>query len=299
VDEYKGNIKEALIQEQRVALVQFLNELINLSVLVVLVVMSRSLILMTGAVGSVSLLIQAWVIFSISKRLVKNESLEYDYGLGKFESFGGLIANLFMLIGLVAVLCSSLIVLFNPSEPSDILIWAIAVKIVSTIIDILLYLKQRKINKMAHSQLIEAEDHVLKKNLVFDFIALSAIGVIYVFRDLPFFAYFELILCIIYSVIMIIKLIHPIKICSYDLLDKTMDEDTQLKVMKALAHGDELYEHFETVRTRSSGQRVYVDLLIGFNNEKTFDDITQSLEKLEALIKAEIPNCIVSIVLTK
>ena len=297
--DYTGNIQEALKKEQNVALIQFVNELINLAVLIVLVAMSRSLILMTGAVSSVSLLIQAWVVFIISKRLVKNESFEYDYGMGKFESFGGFIANLLMMVGLVAVLCSSVIVLFNPSEPSDILLWAIIVKVMSASINILMFYKQRKINKMASSMLIEAEDHVIRKNLVFDFIALSAIIVLYIFREIPIFAYFELMLCIVYSIIMIIKLVHPLKICAYDLLDKTLDESLQLKVMKAMVKGENLYEHFQTVRTRSSGQRVYIDLLIGFSDDKPFEEVINALNELDSLVKQEIPNCVVSIVLTK
>jgi len=295
--EYEENIRNALVKEQRVALVQFLNELINLTVLLVLVMMSRSLILMTGAVGSVSLLIQAWVVFAISKRLVKNESYEYDYGMGKFESFGGFIANLLMLIGLAAVFCSSVIVLFNPVGPSEILLWAIIIKVIGTGIDIYLFVTQRKINKMASSRLIDAEDHVIRKNLAFDFIALFAIAVLYIFRAVPVFAYLELVLCIVYSVIMIIKLVHPLKQCAYDLLDKTLDEDIQLKIMKAMAAGNDLYESFETTRTRSSIQRIYVDLLIGFNKDKTYVEITETLKKLDELIKAEIPNSVVSIVL--
>ena len=297
--EYEGNIRNALIKEQGVALFQFINESISLTALVILAVMSRSLILMTGAVGAVSLLVQAWVVFSISKRLVKNESFDYDYGMGKFESFGGLIANLLMLIGLIAVLCSSAIALFNPAGPSEILVWAIIVKIIGAIINVCLFIRQRKINKIASSMLIDAEDHVIRKNLVFDFIALFTITILYIFREIPVFAYLEPVLCILYSIFMIYKLVHPLKLCAYDLLDKTLDEAIQLKLMKAMAAGNDLYEFFDTIRTRSSGQRIYVDLLIGFNKDKTYEEITESLKKLEELIKSEIPNCVVSIVLSR
>ena len=298
-DIYKGNIREALRREKTVALIQFLNELLDLVVLSILAVLSRSLILMAGAVGSVSLLIQAGVIFMICKRLAKNESYEYDYGMGKFESFGGFVANLLMLIGLIAVLFTTIIILFNPSQPDELLLWAVIAKGVSTLVDIILFYKQKKINSLASSKLFEAEDHVLRKNIAFGFIALSAIAALYIFRYFQGIVYIELGLCLVYSVIMIVKLIKPLKLCAFDLLDKTLDEDIQLKVMKAMAAGNDKYEHFETVRTRSSGQKVYIDLLIGFDKDKTIEEVTKSVDELEALVKAEIPNCVVSIVLTK
>ena len=299
MNEYKGDLNKALKKEQVVSLMQFINELLDLIALVILAVLSRSLILMTGAVSSVSLLVQALIVFMISRRLAKNESYEYDYGMGKFESFGGLIANLFMLIGLFAVLFTTIILLFNPTQPGELLLWAVGVKAFGTVIDLILFYKQRKINLLASSRLFEAEDHVIRKNLAFDFIALSAIAALYLFRYFPGIVYVEMGLCLVYSIVMIIKLIHPIKLCAYDLLDKTLDEDAQLKVMKALAAGDGLYDHFKTVRTRSSGQRIYIDLLIGFNKDKTFEEINSSLNELETLKNAEIPNSVVSIVLTK
>jgi divalent metal cation (Fe/Co/Zn/Cd) transporter len=82
-------------------------------------------------------------------------------------------------------------------------------------------------------------------------------------------------------------------------LDKTIDEDIQFKIMKAMTAGYELYDTFETIRTRSSGQQVYIDLLIGFKEEKTFSQIEEAFDELEGLVKAEVPNCIVSFVMTK
>jgi len=297
--ENKENMLIALNKEKKVALIQFLNELLNLFAFLILVIMSSSLLLLAGAVGSISLLIQAWVVYAISKKLEKNKSYDYDYGMGKFESFGGFLANLLMLIGLIAVLCFSALIFFNPVGSGEFLLWAIIVKLVCTTIDVLLFAEQRKINKLASGKLIEAEDHVIRKNLVFDFIALSAIVIVYLFRNVSFLIHFEVVLCTIYAVIMIIRLIKPLKECAYDLLDKTSDEEIQLKIMRAMAAGDTQYESFRTVRTRTSGQAVYVDILIGFDDNKTYAEITKTLETLDKLITEEIPNCIVSIVLTK
>ncbi|MCL2663477.1 MAG: cation transporter, partial [Oscillospiraceae bacterium] len=208
-----------LIKQKNVALVQLLAELPNLIVLVVLAVMSRSLILVADALGSVTLVVQAWVVYEISRKLAKNKNHEYDYGMGKFESFGGFIANLLLQIGLVTVLVSSIIVLSSPIKPSDILIYAIAVKTINTCIDMWLYLKHRRISKTLSGKMTDAQDRLLKDNLAFDFIALAAISIIYIFREGVFVLYFEPILCIIYSVVLMIIIWKPLKQCTYDLLD--------------------------------------------------------------------------------
>jgi cation diffusion facilitator family transporter len=292
-------MEDVLNKQKNVALFQFLAEMPNLIALTVLAVMSRSLILTADALGSVTLIIQAWVVFMISRKLAKNKTHEYDYGMGKFESFGGFIANLFLQIGLVTVLVSSILVLFTPSKPSDMLLYAIGVKTINTCMDVWLYLKQRKINKTLSGKLVDAQDRLMKDNLAFDFISLIAIAIMYIFRESAFVVYFEPVLCIIYSVSMMIVILKPLKQCAYDLLDKTIDEDIQFKIMKAMTTGYELYDTFETIRTRSSGQQVYIDLLIGFKEEKTFSQIEEAFDELEKLVKAEVPNCIVSFVMTK
>jgi divalent metal cation (Fe/Co/Zn/Cd) transporter len=296
--ENDNKIVDALHKQKNVALYQLIAEAPNLIALIVLAAMSGSLILAVDALGSVTLMIQAWIVFAISKKLAKNESHEYDYGMGKFESFGGLIANILLQIGLIAVLVSSIHALFEPTHPSDILIYAIALKLVNTSIDFFLYFLQRKVNKMMSGKLVEAEHHLMKENLAFDFISLTAIAIMYIFREGVFVVYFEPVVCILYASFMIYSIIKPLKQCTYDLLDKTMDEELQFKIIRAMGAGYDLYDSFETVRTRSSGQTVYIDLLIGFDEEKTYAQIKESYEKLEKLVKAEVPNCIVSFVIT-
>ncbi|MDR2570382.1 MAG: cation transporter [Oscillospiraceae bacterium] len=293
------NIVDALQKQEKVALFQLIAEMPNLVALITLAVMSGSLILTVDALGSVTLMIQAWIVFVISKKLAKNKSYEYDYGMGKFESFGGFIANILLQIGLVAVLFSSIFVLFEPSSPSEILLYAIALKLVNTSVDVWLYIKQKKVSKMMSGKLVEAENHLMVENLAFDLISLTAIVIMYVFREGIFVVYFEPVLCIIYALYMICSIIKPLKQCAYDLLDKTMDEDIQLKIMKAMAAGYKYYDSFESVRTRSSGQKIYIDLLVGFDDNKTYIQIKNAFIELEKLVKKEVPNSIVSFVIKK
>jgi divalent metal cation (Fe/Co/Zn/Cd) transporter len=290
---------DALKKQKTVVLILFFAELPSFIMLVVLAIMSHSLILLTNVIGSFVLFMQTWFIFMIARKLAKNESYEYDYGMGKFESFGGLITNLLLQIGLIVVFVSSILDLIEPETPGDILLLAIIVKLADTATDVFLLFRQRKINRALSGKLVEATDHILVENFVFDIIALAAIAVMYLFRGFAQVVYFEPVLCIIYSAFMIISLIKPVKLCAFDLLDKTTDEDIQLKIMKAMTTGYDLYDTFRAIRTRSSGQTVYIDLLIGFDDEKTYAQVNKSFDELEELIKAEIPNCVVSVVMTK
>ena len=289
----------ALKKQKTTVLLLFFAKLPTLIALVALAVMSRSLILTVNALSSLTVVLQAWIIFVIAGKLVKNESHEYDYGMGKFESLGGFIINLFLYIGLIAIVISSVLILFEPSKPGDLLLFAVAVKMVDTATDVWLLLRQRKISKTASGKLTDAANHVMKDNLMFDSISLVAIAVLYLLREFTFAMYFEPMLCIAYSVYMMIFLIKPIKQCAYDLLDKTMDKNIQLKIMRAMTAGYGLYDTFQTVRTLSSGQVVYIDLLVGFKDEKTYAQIKEAFDELEKLVKTEVPNCVVSIVMTK
>jgi divalent metal cation (Fe/Co/Zn/Cd) transporter len=270
-----------------------------LAVTLFFAVMGRSLILYVDVVTYISFVAQMWIAYAIFKKLEKKQSFEYDYGLGKFESFGGLTVNFILYIGYIVIIVFSAFAFFDPEEPDSILFWAIFYKILVTLFDGWTYLWQVRAVKAAYSKLGEAQKRVFLDTLIFDLVSLAAISCVYIFHNLPIIGQLEAGLCVAYSVFSMVLLVKPLKQCAYDLLDKTSDEDIQLKIMKALAKGHDLYDAFHAVRTRSSGQTIYIDLLIGFSNEKKYSEINDSFDTLEALVTKEVPNSIVSVVLTK
>ena len=95
------------------------------------------------------------------------------------------------------------------------------------------------------------------------------------------------------------KEIKPIKEAVSDLLDSTADEETQRKILRCIGPVYNSFEEFRGIRTRQSGETIYVDLLIGFSPDKPYSEIEEILTVFSNLIHTELPEGKVSIVLQK
>ncbi len=288
--------QQAFKDQTRVALISFILELPNILLMLFLTITSGSLILMMDTIDTLSNGIQSYTFFNLSKKCQKSGRFEYDYGMGKFESFGTLISSTLLYLGLIATILSSFWAFFHIIHPKDVLIYAILLKLVNVFIDVFVCRSQYKINKSATSSLISSGFALAKKNLMFDSITLVTISLSFFFRKGDFVVYLEPAICILMAAYLLFDNFKPFRAAVHDLLDKTVDENLQFKILKALSSGYDLFDDFHGVRTRNSGNIIYIDLLIEFQDDKTYAQIKEAIIELESLVQKEIPNSDVTVV---
>ncbi len=83
-----------------------------------------------------------------------------------------------------------------------------------------------------------------------------------------------------------------------DLVDKTLEEEYQIVILRDLAEQFEEYTAFHGVRSRRSGSHIYIEILLGFDPERRMGDVQESIDSLKLSIEKKIPGSIVSIVPT-
>jgi cation diffusion facilitator family transporter len=290
--------QKAFRGQSAVALSGILLELPNLIVIYTLAFLSGSLMLLMDAFDSTSNIIQSGILFFLSRRMRKSEAFQYDYGMGKIEAFGSFVAGVLLYAGLIAVIVSSVIVILNPAPPERILFFAVAVKAVTVIVDFVMLRSQRRVEKTASSKLFSSGANLVSKNLLFDCTALGVLLIAAVFRGYSGVAYFEPAACVICSLVLIIRGLGPLRESVCDLLDKTLDEQTQLKILGCLTPLYDEFEEFYGIRSRRSGEFVYIDLVIGFSPECTYASMRETLAVFDEKLRGQIPNCIVAIIIT-
>ena len=289
--------KETFKSQQKIALLGILTELPNVLAQLVIAVVSGSLLIALDAIDSVSNLIQALLSFFLSKKLQGDDRFKYDYGMGKIEAFGSFIAAMFLYLALMAIFAASIFSLIKPGTPQDALRWAIFIKVANVAIDVFLLHRQIKTVRGLQSSFIESNIILLKKNLVFDTVTLVAISAVFLFRDLPAIVYFEPLVCMGCAVYIAVRNGQIMKEAAADLLDKTLDEATQLKVMKCVSRIWDEIEGFHGVRTRRSGHIVYIDLMVSFSGGCSYDEIYRAYAAFDMAIKAVIPGAVSAIVI--
>ena len=291
------NDKKLFKSQEKVAFLSVITELPNLIAQIVFAILSGSLMLMLDVVDSTSNFIQAGMVYFLSKKLQGSDQYRYDYGMGKIEAFGGFFSSVLMFMGLATVFIVSVRALFSPRIVGQAMLLAIILKIINVSVDIFLLYRQKKTVQSDRSGLVKSNINLLKKNLIFDVVALFTIATSFLLRGIAVFAYLEPIICILCALYIAWQSMKILKASASDLLDKTLDEETQLKILKCFSGIWSELNEFYGIRTRRSGQIVYIDLLVSFHDNNSYSEIYRVYDIFDKAVKEVIPGSVSSIVI--
>ena len=289
--------KEVFKQQEQISLVGVLIELPYFVAVIVVAFTSGSLILMLDAFATAGVIADSGISYAISKKLQHNHAFSFDYGMGKVESFGGFVSAIFILFGLAVVLMFSISELISPSEAGEVFLWAVFLKIFSVVSDIWLYRKQLRAARAIDSHFVDANLISTQSALVFDGVALITVSMVYFLRDVHFMAYIEPLVCIGCVIFYALQSIKNLRKTIPDLLDKTLDENEQLLILKCFSEIALEVKDFEGIRSRRSGHVIYIDLLVTFDDDTTYIKTREVIEKFDRAVRAVLPDSINSIII--
>lgn len=281
----------------RVTLMNFLiTGVFALGIMTYLYFSSGSLLFLIQVVANFGSTVVFGMYALVLKKQAENKSYEYEYGLGKFEAistFAGFIiqdANLIILSGMA--INDFINVDMNVSFGFLEYAYPVTVVIYDIIVIMVLKKKSRSDNGIVKSQIVDCWNECLQ--LAVSLVAMALVSLFPKTVGIYRFQYIVGLMIIGYCFYVSIE---PIKRSIFSLLDKCTDETVAKKILKALTINYDLYEHFETYRTRVSGSTIFIDIYIGYNKELTVKDIVERNKVIESDIKNLIPDSVVNCIL--
>lgn len=274
---------------------QFSTEIINLIIVIVSAIGSRSLIMYLDLINSSGNTLRTGLMAVFSKKMTKNRKYEYNYGIGKSEAMIAFFCNCFVFIGLVATIVFSVIEIFRPKAPGSALLWAITFKVFCVIFDTPMVVAQYKIKKSNNNKVAKSGFMAVMAAFMFDAAALISLCIVYFTKSLPFSGYVSPILSIIIAIFLLVLCIKEIVRAISELTDKTLPESEQLKILKVVSQNYDRFEGFSNVKTRYNGTIICIDVAISFADDTQFKDIKQLQCDLQKQLREVIPECIVTI----
>ena len=283
MDQYKA--------QKRQALIQIITEIPSFTALIISVYMTRSLVVWMDVADACAYLLHAVLIFLLSKKLSSDLKYEYNYGTGKIESAASLCCDFFLIVSILCVAVFSVADILHPKRASDLLPAVMILKSVYIILDIYLLCKQIKIYKKNKSMLFRSEFALALKALVFDAAVFVSLLLSYLFRNYKAGYYISPVCCIVFGVFFLADSLRRFRDNLYEILDKTADEPTQQYILSVLnAHYSE-YEKFNSVYTRVSGKKLYVDLDVDFDEGTDYKHISRLSDELCTALSEKYPQC--------
>ncbi|MFH1489952.1 MAG: cation diffusion facilitator family transporter [Pseudomonadota bacterium] len=263
---------------------------------IVAVVTANSLVLLADFFNSLLEFLSITITWSTLRILRKDHRGFFDYGLGKIENVSSLFIGLFLLL---SVLIMTYLIVYRFLHPVRLAGWGIWIGIFCTLIfgslNAYLWIKSLRHRRISPSPIVDAQCRLFAiktaTNTLMFITFVSSISLRY-----HWVMYLDTLSSLISVGMMVNSSWHLIRHSIRDLLDRSIEEPLQMLINKQLVDHYDAYETLDGVRTRYSGQNIFIEIFIGFNPDQSFGEIQRVLDEMKKGLEADIPHAEVMIV---
>lgn len=293
-----GDEQSNLYQDQqKLAFAGLMAELPNFIAVMITAIVSSSLVMWLDVIDSTGNVLNALLVERLSRKLKSNLKYEYNYGVGKIESIASLSVNALALTGLLVIMIYAVKDLIDHDSPGNHLLIPLLLKLVNIICDGLYTYAQWKICKSSKSILSNTELEQAKRATLFDLITFVTLLITYIFDDTAFASYFSPFISLVLAIFFFIQGIKNILRAIAVLTDKSLPEDQQLLILKAINHYYDDYEELLEINSHLNGEVTTVDLHIRFSKNTTYEEIQTFVCKLNQTLNESISNSVVNVII--
>lgn len=258
---------------------------------------SNSLMVLADVFQSGSELLAVIFSYFAIRKVSKGADMVYNYGYGKLEGFSSLLMAFVIGISLIIVLFNAYRGLMNPEPLFGIgVLIAIGVNSITASISFWQWLNYRKIDKASPSPIITGQLNLYRSKYISDTgVALTlALGLL--LRKYAFAYYIDPLGALILSGFLIRSIYTLFSQSMDNLMDRTLEESLQLGILRVLGQHFEDYRNIHDIRSRRSGQNIFVDLYLEFDPDKAMGEVQKAITQINTDILGFIKNCQVNIV---
>ena len=256
-----------------------------------------AILLLVDLIDTGSNLLRNVLVSLVSRFLGKDQRFRYNYGNGKIEAMTGMACDLLILFSLLAALGVSVHDIFYPQPPSALTWIPVCLKAINLTSDIVIYIHQWRISRISTSEVIQSSLRLAWKNLCFDSVSMFALLMMAFFRW-DWVVYVSPVFSIVLSAYLFLNTVRHIPPAMRVLLDKTVSEDVQMDILKALVNVYDQYEMLNDIRSHVVGDQTVVDLELGFPPQTTYEEMRRVAETITLQLSEKIGSCKVSLIIS-
>ena len=259
--------------------------------------LSGSVTLFADAVKSGNEILSTFFTWLALRKIAEGNSQVYDYGMGKYENLTGMITGAVMFLSLILVFSITAFKMLNPSMiHEEATMVAVIMMAIGVCVNTWLYREKKHIAEEEYSPAMESQMHLFKTKALTDFAVLIALVFIIMMDDHWWAIYIDPVSSFVVIGFFLFSGYRVISSSLPDLLDKTLDEELQLIIVRALSEFFDDYTDLHGVRSRRSGNQIYIEIFLEFDGEKKMAEVQQAIDKMKKTLESDIPKSSVTII---
>ncbi len=223
----------------------------------------------------------------------------YDYGMGKLETMTSIITGGVMFVSLALVF---FVALYRIAIPAELIhegaYLGIVLMIIGVCMNSWLWMKNYRLFTKEPSPIMDSQWRLFRTKAFSDFLVLVSLIASLALSQYGWSLYIDPLASFIIAGFLLFSGYRVITSSLPDLLDKTLDEELQLVIVRELAAFFDDYVALHGVRSRRSGSNVYIELHLEFEGDRKMCEVQESIDRIKTSLEAKIRHSSVSVVPT-
>jgi divalent metal cation (Fe/Co/Zn/Cd) transporter len=116
-------------------------------------------------------------------------------------------------------------------------------------------------------------------------------------RNNPIGPYISPVVSVFVAVYLMVGCIKRIKTSLNELTDKTLPEEEQLKILRALTQYYNCYSQVYSIDSRKIGEITRIDISLSFENNTRAEEIVAFQTQMQEELGKQIDNCVINIII--
>jgi ferrous-iron efflux pump FieF len=232
------------------------------------------------------------------RRLARGGGGTYEYGVGKLENLSSLFVAVLMILVFLVISANAVRGLMSPSHVGGI---GVAISLVAQVvygaINAWLWRRCRRAARDEDSPLMAAQAKLFFTKLFGNVFILASLSASLALADRAWSVYIDPVASLVIAASILVSAIGVFSSSVYDLLDGTLEEKDKLEIMRELVRHYDRYDVLYGVRSRRAGNRVFIDIHLGFHPDRRVGEVEQDIAAIRASVMPHFRSASVTVVL--
>ena len=272
--------------------------LLGLSMLVT-GVWSQSLTLLADSIRALLSTSLDICVLLVLRRIHRGQLGGFEYGHGKLENFLNLLVATGLVLAAIGLVGLGAMRFVRPPQPPPFgPTVALFITSLNTVQNVLVFALLRRAARDGTSILINGQLRARVSKIAASATATTAILVSLVFQGQTIAVISDLTGMAVVVLVMLWTAFRMTEAALPHLLDRLLDEPQQDAINRALIRHFNAYDELLFVRTRRSGNTMFVDIGLGYEAHRTMGEVDRINQTISEEIKALIPGASVTVTAT-
>jgi ferrous-iron efflux pump FieF len=290
--------REVLHQQEKSIFITMVLALLWCLPNLVLAMLSGSLLLLNEVPDNLRFIFTNFLSWRILRSIRKGRLQGFDYGTDKLETFGGFVCSIVYILTVlfVGVFAIKRLIAPVPLDNTFTLVGALCQLAVMLVMGGF-WFRNRSLSQKQYSPIMEAQWRGNRADTLGSLVIFAGLTLSFLLKRFSWGLYVDPGLTLVFVFYSIASLLSALVRNVNDMLDKTLQEDLQLKIDQSLATHYDGYEGFHGVRSRRAGGRVFIEVALSFSADQQVRQVSETVDAMCKSIANDIPGSEVRVVL--